>query len=186
MRFYTKQECEKWLSGLERRKPDDVPNAHVKRVPYPSEPYRVFSIAHWVATALTYRKPALLWITEWGIWPSSENWHLYYKLRQTYGDQQLLHDAPGHLFLGHEIEDFASFLQVAMLNGWGGYVLPQANFVSAFFSHDECLDFFADRDELLSDVRKELGTDEERSNKFPERLRVPAPQPLTTGGFSGK
>jgi len=105
--------------------------------------------------------PALLWITEWGLWPSSENWHLYYKVRQTYSDPRLLHEAPGHLFLEHETEDLASFLQVAMLNGWGGYVLTQADYVNAFFSHDEHIDFFAKHEANLTDVREVLGT------KFP-------------------
>ena len=45
-----------------------------------------------------------------------------------------------------------------MLNGWGGYVLTHANYVNAFFSHDEYIDFFAEREDLLADVRKELGT----------------------------
>ena len=80
-----------------------------------------------------YRSPALVWITEWGIWGSSENWHLYYKLRRSYGDLRLLHEAPGHLFLGHESEDLTSFLQIAMLNGWGGYILTQADYLNAFF-----------------------------------------------------
>ncbi len=30
-----------------------------------------------------------------------------------------------------------------MLNGWGGYSLTQADYVNAFFSHDEYIDFFA-------------------------------------------
>ena len=67
---------------------------------------------------------------QWSIWPSSENWHLYYKLRQSYGDLRLLHEAPGHLFLEHESDDLASFLQIAMLNGWGGYILTQADYVT--------------------------------------------------------
>jgi hypothetical protein len=89
-----------------------MPDVRVERIQYPAEPYRVFSVAHWVASVLTYRKPALLFVTEWDIGPSSENWHLYYKLRQTYGDNRLLRDAPGHLFLEHEAEDLASFLQL--------------------------------------------------------------------------
>jgi hypothetical protein len=101
--------------------------------------------------------PTLLWVTEWGIWPSSENWHLYYKLRQTYGDQRLLHELPGHLFLEHEEEDLASFLQIAMLNGWGGYVLTHANNVNAFFSHDEYINFFAEHDQNFADLQKALG-----------------------------
>ena len=35
-------------------------------------------LAHWIASSLMYRDPALVWITEWGIWRSSHNWHLYY------------------------------------------------------------------------------------------------------------
>jgi len=103
----------------------------------------------------------LLWLTEWGLWPSSENWHLYYKLRQTCNDPRLLDEAPGHLFLEHETEDLASVLQVAMLNGWGGYVLTEADYVNAFFSHDEYIDFFANHDANLTPVREVLAT------KFP-------------------
>ena len=157
MRFYTKDECEEWLRGRERQKPDAVSDALVERVSYPRDPYRMFFVAHWIARSLTYRQPTLLWITEWGIWPSSENWHLYYKLRHSYGDLRLLQEAPGHLFLEHESEDFASFLQIAMLNGWGGYVLTHADYVNAFFSHDEYIDFFAKLDANLQEVRKEFG-----------------------------
>ena len=160
MRFYTKNECEDWLRGLERAKPDCIPEIHRAHVHYPTSPGRILYLAHWVAGSLMYRDPALVWITEWGIWGSSENWHLYYKLRHSYGDLRLLHEAPGHLFLGHESEDLASFLQLAMLNGWGGYVLTQANYVNAFFSHDEYIDFFAALDKNLEGIRKEFGTTE--------------------------
>ena len=44
-----------------------------------------------------------------------------------------------------------------MLNGWGGYVLTEANYVNAFFSHDEYIDFFGDKDANLTDIRKALG-----------------------------
>ncbi len=158
MRFYTNEESESWLSERQRQKPDSRPGMHVERINYPREPYRVFFIAHWIAIELTHRRPALLWITEWDIWPSSENWHLYYKLRQTYGDPRLLRDAPGHLFLEHETEDLASFLQLSMLNGWGGYILTDANYVNAFSSHDEYIDFYAENDEYVADVRKVLRT----------------------------
>jgi hypothetical protein len=157
LRFYTRKECELWLSGKERKKPNLIPDVRVERIEYPPEPYRVFYFAHWISSELTYRKPTLLFITEWGIWPSSENWHLYYKLRQTYGDTRLLHEAPGHLFLEHEGEDLASFLQVCMLNGWGGYVLTDANYVNAFFSHDEYINFFGDENANLLEIRRALG-----------------------------
>jgi hypothetical protein len=159
MRFYTAAECDEWLSGRERVKPDLAPNVSAARSSYPTQFYRIFFVAHWIASKLTYRQPAMLLITEWGIWPSSENWHLYYKLRRTYGDNRLLHEAPGHLFLEHEAEDLASFLQISMLNGWGGYLLTAANYVNAFFSHDEYIDFFAQGAENLEFVRAALSDD---------------------------
>src|ERR1700747_1385756 len=124
MRFYTKDECDEWLAGRGRVKPDAIPEIHRAHVYYPTTVARIFYLAQWIGSSLMFRNPALVWITEWGIWGSSENLHLYYKLRQSYGDLRLLHEAPGHLFLGHESEDLASFLQLAMLNGWGGYILP--------------------------------------------------------------
>lgn len=156
MRFYTQEECEQWLRGRQRLKPDAISEIQKERVPYPKEPYQIFSMAHWIATSLTFREPTLLWITEWGIWPSSENWHLYYKLRHSYSEVRLFHEAPGHLFLEHESEDLASFVQIAMLNGWGGYILTHANYVNGFFSHDEYIDFFAERGENLVEVRKKF------------------------------
>jgi hypothetical protein len=154
MRFYSSEECSTWLAQFSRAKPDEDKGLEKVGFSYPKEPYGIFVTAHWFAHSFMYRSPVLLWITEWGIWPPSENWHLYYKLRQAAGDFQLLHEAPGHLFLEHEIEDLASFVQVAMLNGWGGYILTQADYVNAFFSHDEYIDFFARFPENLEEVRK--------------------------------
>jgi hypothetical protein len=152
MRFYTEQESSDWLNRAERKLPDKS-TCSIFTASYPKEAYRYYYIAHWIANSLTYREPALLLITEWGIWPSSENWHLYYKLRQSYGDQRFLHEAPGHLFLNYETEDLATFLQIAMSNGWGGYVLTAQNYVNLFFSHDEWIDYYADREPNLAEVR---------------------------------
>jgi hypothetical protein len=123
---------------------------------YPPELHRINYIAHWIATNLTYRMPAVLWMTEWGIWPSSENWHLYYKLRQSYSDHRLLNEAPGHLFLEYEVEDLASFLQVSMHNGWGGYLLTRADYANLFFSHDEFIDFYSEDQGIIDEIHKSL------------------------------
>jgi hypothetical protein len=79
----------------------------------------------------------------------------------------LLDEAPGHLFLDHEAEDLASFLQIAMLNGWGGYLLTHADYVNALFSHDEYVDFLAELDGNLTDVRAELEASLPRPPKKP-------------------
>jgi hypothetical protein len=156
MHFYTPQECEEWLKGRQRTKPDATPGLRHERIAYPKEPHSIYSFARWIAANLTYDQPSLLWITEWGIWPSSENWHLYYKLKEACEDRRQLHESPGHLFQKHESEDLASFLQLSMLNGWGGYLLTHANFVNLFFSHDEYMDLYAEQQERLTEVSKAL------------------------------
>ena len=70
-------------------------------------------------------RACLLWFTETDIWPSSTNWHLYYRLRLSYGDHRRVEDAPGHVFLDDEVADLVSFLQIAVL------------------SHDEFVEFYA-------------------------------------------
>jgi len=168
MRFYWGEECEAWLTERKRTKPEAVQGTARYRLAYPHEPHRVFYNAHWIATQLTYRMQVLLWITKGGIWPSTENWHLYYRLRQSYHDYRLLHEAPGHLFLEYEAEGLASFLQLSMLNGWDGYVLTQADYANVFFSHDEYLDFYGG---AIDEVRKALG-EEMAAVKYPADPRV--------------
>ena len=153
MRFYRADECEEWLAGLGRSKPNAQPGLLCYETGYPREPYRFYAIASWIASTVGYRQPVLLWVTEWGIWSGSENWQLYYRLRHTYGDYRLLHEAPGHLFLDYEMEDLTSFLQLAMLNGWGGYVLTKAGYANLFFSHDEFIQFYSEDQRLVDEAR---------------------------------
>ncbi len=77
-------------------------------------------------------------------------------LGQSFGDHRLLAEAPGHLFMDYEAADLASFIQLAMLNGWDGYILTEANYVNAFFSRDEYIEFMAKCEENLNEVREAL------------------------------
>lgn len=156
MRFYTNQECEDWLRGSGRTKPDAGGAPAPLRLSFPKDIPGTYRWANWIANHIVSDEPYLLWIVEWGIWPSSENLHLYYTLRHAEHDFRLLHEAPGHLFLKHEKSLVTSFLQVAMLNGWGGYILNQQGYVDAFFSHDEFMDFYSDQAELIENIRNGL------------------------------
>jgi hypothetical protein len=88
-----------------------------------------------------WRGRCLFWVTAWGIWESSENWHLYYRLRESYGDRKLIEEAPAHLFLSYESSDLISFLQIALSMGWDFYVLTEADYSRVFVSHDEWIEF---------------------------------------------
>jgi hypothetical protein len=47
-------------------------------------------------------------------------------------------------------------LQLWVLNGWGGFLLTEIDYVNIFLSHDEYINFFACEDSDLEDVRKEF------------------------------
>jgi hypothetical protein len=66
----------------------------------------------------------LLWVTEWGVWPSSENWPAFYGARGTRGELGSLHYKPGHLFETDETDDLLLFLSIVLENGWDAHVLP--------------------------------------------------------------
>jgi hypothetical protein len=113
-----------------------------------------YAFARSISSQLAKQSQVLLWITEAGIWSAPENLLLYYKLRQSYGDFRLMQDAPGHLFHDFEAPDLTTFLQVAIMNGWGGYVLSHANEMSVFFSHDGFADCFAAEPKFLDWLRR--------------------------------
>ena len=156
MRFYTDEECEDWLKGCGLVKPDCGEKSAAIRLSFPKDIAGTFRWANWIAANLTFGVPCLLWIREWDIFPSTENLHLYYSLRHAAHDYRLLHEAPGHLFLNYETSTMTSFLQIAMLNGWGGYAFNQNGYVALFFSHDEYFDFYATDSALVEKIRSEL------------------------------
>ncbi len=155
MRFYTVSECEAWLSGRHRVKPNAATTPAALNLAYPTK-QPIYYWAHWIALSLTYQGECLLWITDWDIFSSNENLHLYYRLRRSYHDSRMLDEAPGHLFLKHETEDLATFLQIAMLNAWDGYVLTAYDYVNAFFSHDEFVDFYTDQAPIIDEIKNNL------------------------------
>ena len=96
----------------------------------------VFTASSRLADAMGPWTTSLLWVVATGIWPSSTNLHLYYRVRQSYQDYRLVSQAPGHLFLNYEIADFVTFVQIGILSGWDMYLLTDLQYGKAFVSHD--------------------------------------------------
>ncbi len=128
-----------------------------RRFPVMKDATRLTWFANFVERSLRPRDYCLLWISITGVWRDSENWHLYYRLRQTYGDWRLLEEAPGHLFLEYESADLATFLEVGLLGSWDMYVLTGTQgYISAFISHDEWIEFCSDDEALLKEIEEGL------------------------------
>ena len=109
---------------------------NVLRFEIPQAVNRVYWLSNVIQEKLQPWDQCLLWVTAWGIWESSENWHLYYRLRRSYADDKLIEEAPGHLFLGNEKQDFVSFLQLGLQYGWDVCLFPENSNNRAFASHD--------------------------------------------------
>jgi hypothetical protein len=83
----------------------------------------------------------LVWITLWGVWPSSEDWPEFYAWRGARGERRDLHKAPGLLFEPSEITLLTELIELVMKNAWDAHVLcsqsGHATAVRAKISHDE-------------------------------------------------
>jgi hypothetical protein len=95
-----------------------------------------YALARRIVKALGDPPEMCLWITEYGIWPSVENLHLYYRVRNSYGDSRPLSEAPAHRFLGYEHPDLVTFIQLMLESRWGGHLFSAPSWVVAHISHD--------------------------------------------------
>ena len=116
---------------------------------------RLYWFSHFLQLTLSPRDECLMWVIEHGIWPSSENWHLFGRLRQSYGETRTLDEAPGHLFTSDEAADVTTFVEVSISCGWGFYLLTSGP-RQAFLSHDEYVDFVVESEDASGALIAEL------------------------------
>ena len=79
----------------------------------------------------------LVWVTDWGIWPSGEHRPLAEAARRGLGADRPLAESPGHLVRLGEDDAGLSILALAMLFLWDCWVLPASRRPAIFVSHDE-------------------------------------------------
>jgi len=83
----------------------------------------------------------LVWITQWGVWPSGEDWPQFYAWRGNQGERRSLNKAPGHRFTRAESLLLAELLKLIMENAWDAHVLcsrgGRADGLRGKISHDE-------------------------------------------------
>ena len=161
MRFFTPQECAAWCEGLvtlnEKAKPTrELTPPHRLRCVIPASSEQLLWFSRCIESALQPRQTCLLWVTDWDIFPTSENLHLYYRLRQSYGDVRLLHEAPGHLCLDYEVPEVVTLLQLSMLFGWDLHLIPTVSYAQAFVCHDEWVSIGFDNESQLKETWEEL------------------------------
>ncbi len=78
----------------------------------------------------------LVWIDDWGVWPSGQWNHIFYQFRKSYGFDSLLIEHPAHHLNSSELEVATSLAVYSILMLWDCYVIsPSGSFL--YYSHDE-------------------------------------------------
>jgi hypothetical protein len=147
MRFLTRDEAQAWCRvGIVEMDGDGLPKrpsneTNSVRSGIPRDFTQLTWFCRYLEQALQPRDTCILWVTDWGIW--TENLHLYYQLRRSYGDVRWLHEAPAALFHDFERAELVSFLQVGILCGWDMHLIPTSGYARLFTSHDEYVEYAA-------------------------------------------
>jgi hypothetical protein len=146
MRFLTQQECATWceargypLSAPVNGKRDlalDTQSAS-HDLPYQGDCGKRVYIAKQVVSRAVASGPALLWVSDWAVWPTSQHLPLFSRFREALGERRPLSEAPGHLVGPDDEDDAVSVLAMALLFAWNCAVLTDSLGPTYFCSHDE-------------------------------------------------
>lgn len=93
-------------------------------------------LAGWTEWLVAQGNEILIVVDEHGVWPSSEDWNLYYRWRQAAGDHERIEQSPGHLFACNESNDATSLMVMARLFGWGIYAVARESRRAVLVDHD--------------------------------------------------
>ena len=96
------------------------------------------ALARMLWESITEGSPeVLLWITDYGVWPSGEHRPLAESARRGLGARSALQDTPGHLIHLGEDDGGLTIVCLAILFLWDCWILPSAGSKAAYLSHDE-------------------------------------------------
>ncbi len=130
-------DVDSFVGGVDWRYPDAVPSYLL-----PKDSGAKVALARVIANTFLERGPALLWITEFGIWSSAEHMDLFDKYRLSSGEKRTVADAPVHLFDSTDDQDaFISFLCLCLFFIWGFEIISLDRSIAMTVSHDEWLEY---------------------------------------------
>lgn len=162
MRTLTVGELKEWSSNQGITLDEEAAPARpysgvsVVRCGLPAKIAQLTWFCRYIERALRPRQDCLLWVTRSGVWPNSENWHLYYRLRQSHADHRLIEEAPGHLFLEFEQADLVSFIEIGLIAGWDMHLIPTVGYGRVFACHDEWVEFAMEDAAEAARIAREL------------------------------
>lgn len=159
MRTTTYEEAAEWVTARGIGAPFNRGKAerfYAHRVSYalPTDVGRRTALGRALATFVEDTTAGLLWITEWGVFPSAENMPLFDGYRRSLGETRPLHEAPAHLFDRNDRQEVVCLLDLALYFFWDASIFDDDR-LCIRLSHDEYVTVYA-RDEPSLAACREL------------------------------
>jgi hypothetical protein len=79
-------------------------------------------------------------ITDWAVWPSSQNMDLFYAYRKSLGEQRLLIEAHFHVFTAAEAKECRNILHLGLISLFDVAGASTTTDFRFYASHDEWID----------------------------------------------
>jgi hypothetical protein len=95
-----------------------------------------------ITSFFDFKDASLLWINEYGIWPSNEDWTLFNGFRKSIGEKSQLFEKPGHIFTEIDIDTINSLVAMILYFNWGAMIVSAKKDILIKISHDEILEVF--------------------------------------------
>lgn len=131
------------------------------------------SLASLLANFIKKESEGMLWISAYGIWPSSQNLDLFYGYRKSINELRPIHEAPCHLFGKNDTSTFESLLGLTLYFYWDVLVVEGSGDVVIKLSHDEVMTIFSRDDDRLAILKNEFEKRQFRGAGVPLRKLPP-------------
>jgi hypothetical protein len=160
MKIISQAECEEWLAdniakGLSRRQVE-AGYAHYVAYKLPVNTGPKTSLAHALTHFVEIGQHGLFWITDWGIFPSTQNMALFDGYRKSLGEDRAIHAAPGHVFDEADSQQLECLFDLSLYFYWDVSVFDRTGTFLVKTSHDGYISFHARDGARLERFRSSL------------------------------
>lgn len=150
MKFVDRVDSIQWLSsrGLSDGEGNVLSSKFAKKAWYlvPEDSGAKTIIARALALQFKQFGEGLLWIDEYLVWPSAENWPLFDGYRRSLGEGRPLWERQGHIFTPSDNDALFALLSMTLYFVMGAKLAPSSGELLIRISHDEYIDVYSRED----------------------------------------
>jgi hypothetical protein len=161
MKIIDNEKIKKWLSDiklLDSQGSLSIPEfSKLASYRIPIDSGKKTALSRVITSFFDFKDASLLWINEYGIWPSNEDWTLFNGFRKSIGEQSQLFEKPGHIFTKTDIDIINSLVAMILYFNWGAIIVSAKKEILIKISHDEILEVFTYRKiNIKKDILKKI------------------------------